>query len=58
MLFRSAQDWQDAASDAERKRVIIDQIASLTDNSALLWHGTLVRGSAAPTELPAESPLN
>lgn len=53
-----AQDWQDAASDAERKRVIIDQIASLTDNSALLWHGTLVRGSAAPTELPAESPLN
>jgi dGTPase len=29
--------WQDAQSDSARKRVIIDQIASLTDVSALNW---------------------
>ncbi|WP_082911870.1 deoxyguanosinetriphosphate triphosphohydrolase [Enteractinococcus helveticum] len=47
-----AHDWQDAANDAVKKRVVIDQIASLTDNSALMWHGTLVRGTAHPTYLP------
>lgn len=47
-----AQDWQDASNDSSRKRAIIDQVASLTDNSALLWHGNLVRQQAAPTELP------
>lgn len=51
-----AQDWQDAPDDATRKRAIIDQVASLTDNSALLWHGNLVRGRAEPTELPVGSP--
>lgn len=50
-----AQDWRDAADHAARQRVVIDQIASLTDNSALLWHGTLVRGLAEPTVLPAET---
>jgi dGTPase len=33
--------WDSAASDAERYRVIIDQIASLTDTSALAWHARL-----------------
>lgn len=51
-----AQDWQNAPDDATRKRAVIDQVASLTDNSALLWHGNLVRGRAEPTELPVGSP--
>ena len=29
-------------SDAERKRVVVDQVASLTDQSALAWHDRLV----------------
>ncbi len=33
--------WDSAASDEERNRVIIDQIASLTDTSALAWHTSL-----------------
>jgi dGTPase len=40
-----AEDWRMAPSDAARHRVIIDQVASLTDSSALEWHQTLVRGS-------------
>jgi dGTPase len=39
--FRS--DWDAAATDAERKRVVVDQVASLTDQSALDWHHRLVR---------------
>ena len=35
--------WGAAASDAERTRVVIDQIASLTDVSAVRWHGRLCR---------------
>ena len=33
--------WDSAASDEERHRVIIDQVASLTDTSALAWHARL-----------------
>jgi dGTPase len=33
--------WHAAAGDAERHRVIIDQVASLTDNSAIAWHDRL-----------------
>jgi dGTPase len=33
--------WDGAADDQERYRVIIDQIASLTDISALAWHDRL-----------------
>lgn len=36
-------DWDAALSDAERKRVIVDQVASLTDQSAVDWHHRLVR---------------
>ena len=36
-------DWADAADDAARKRVVVDQVASLTDQSALAWHGRLAR---------------
>lgn len=52
-----AHDWRSAKDDAARQRVVIDQVASLTDNSALLWHGNLVRGTAHPTALPREIPF-
>ena len=34
-------DWADAADDAARKRVVVDQVASLTDVSAVSWHERL-----------------
>ena len=37
-------DFADAASDAERLRVIVDQVASLTDASAVAWHSRLHGG--------------
>ncbi|WP_354023777.1 deoxyguanosinetriphosphate triphosphohydrolase [Conyzicola nivalis] len=37
-----AADWRDATDDSARKRVIVDQVASLTDQSALAWHSRLV----------------
>ncbi len=36
-----AEDWRAAADDAGRLRVVIDQVASLTDASALAWHARL-----------------
>jgi dGTPase len=36
-------DWEAAGDDAARKRVVVDQVASLTDQSALTWHARLVR---------------
>ncbi|MCU1581253.1 MAG: deoxyguanosinetriphosphate triphosphohydrolase [Microbacteriaceae bacterium] len=38
-----AADWQAARSDAGRKRSVVDQVASLTDQSAEAWHKRLVR---------------
>ncbi|MCX6399482.1 MAG: deoxyguanosinetriphosphate triphosphohydrolase [Propionibacteriales bacterium] len=37
-----SSDWAVAASDAARIRVVIDQVASLTDASAVAWHQRLV----------------
>ena len=37
-----AADWAEAADDAARRRVVVDQVASLTDTSALAWHGALL----------------
>ncbi|MBD9700152.1 deoxyguanosinetriphosphate triphosphohydrolase [Flavimobilis sp. GY10621] len=37
-----AADWHEAADDGARLRVIIDQVASLTDVSAAKWHARLV----------------
>jgi len=36
-----ADDWARASDDAARRRVVIDQVASLTDASALVWHARL-----------------
>ena len=38
--------WRAAADDAARLRVVIDQVASLTDPAALAWHARL-RGALA-----------
>jgi dGTPase len=45
---RSLEPWlrpsyNEAATDGERLRVIVDQVASLTDVSILAWHARLVR---------------
>jgi dGTPase len=45
---RSLESWllptyRAATTDGERFRVIIDQVASLTDVSVLAWHQRLVR---------------
>lgn len=37
-----AADWADAPDDAARIRVVIDQVASLTDASAVAWHERLL----------------
>ncbi|EWC58875.1 Deoxyguanosinetriphosphate triphosphohydrolase [Actinokineospora spheciospongiae] len=44
--FRPA--WAEAADDAARLRVVIDQVASLTDSQALVWHAALVDNHRAP----------
>ncbi len=37
-----AADWAAAADDAARLRVVVDQVASLTDVSAGVWHARLL----------------
>ncbi len=44
-----AGDWAAAGDDAARRRVVVDQVASLTDGSALAWHRRLCR---TPTVAP------
>ena len=39
-VFRPS--WDGAAGDEARRRVVIDQVASLTDTSAMVWHRRLV----------------
>ncbi|TDE89991.1 deoxyguanosinetriphosphate triphosphohydrolase [Occultella glacieicola] len=45
-----AEDWSEAGDDDLRLRVVIDQVASLTDLSALQWHAQLC-GPDAGTDL-------
>ena len=37
----SAEAWRDANNDEQRKRVIVDQVASLTDPIAVAMHESL-----------------
>jgi dGTPase len=37
-----AADWRAAADDGARLRVVVDQVASLTDVSAAEWHARLL----------------
>jgi dGTPase len=39
-----ADDWAAAADEAARRRVVVDQVASLTDASAAAWHARLTAG--------------
>jgi dGTPase len=39
--------WDAAGSDAARRRVVIDQVASLTDTSAIAWHHRLCAPGAS-----------
>ncbi len=39
-------DWHDAPDDAARLRVVVDQVASLTDASAVAWHARLAASQA------------
>jgi dGTPase len=39
--------WDAAGTDAARRRVVIDQVASLTDTSAIAWHHRLCVPSAS-----------
>ncbi len=41
-----ADDWHASADDPGRLRVILDQVASLTDISAVAWHASLRRSPA------------
>ena len=43
-----ADDWAAAGDDAARLRVVVDQVASLTDASAVTWHDRLVRQGPRP----------
>ena len=38
------ESWRQADGEAGRLRVVIDQVAQLTDSSALAWHRRLVAG--------------
>jgi dGTPase len=41
-----ADDWETAGDDGARLRVVIDQVASLTDASAVALHGRLLASRA------------
>lgn len=44
-LFHAA--WAEAADDRERLRVVVDQVASLTDAQAVRWHAALTDRDSA-----------
>jgi dGTPase len=48
-LLRPA--WDAAGTDAARRRVVVDQVASLTDTSAIAWHHRLCAPGALAVAL-------
>ncbi|MEU8389790.1 hypothetical protein AB0C20_16905, partial [Micromonospora sp. NPDC048843] len=42
--------YQDAPDDRARLRVVIDQVASLTDPAAVTWHTRLVGKGTPPAD--------
>ena len=49
-----ADDYEAAPDDAARLRVVIDQVASLTDASAVAWHARLRRRTSRPVHGPQD----
>lgn len=47
-----AADWNEAQTDAARKRAVVDQVASLTDQSATAWHERLCASPAGVAAQP------
>ena len=39
------EDWKNTTDEAVRRRIVIDQVASLTDQSAFAWHDRLCGGN-------------
>jgi dGTPase len=39
-----ADDFEHAATEDEKRRIVVDQVASLTDQTALVWHERLQTG--------------
>ena len=48
--------WEAGAGDAARTRVVVDQIARLTDRSVVAWHARLVRGRPGTRAGPTPGP--
>lgn len=44
-----AEDWNAATDEAVRRRIVVDQVASLTDQSAFAWHNRLCGGNNTVT---------
>ncbi|WPO84712.1 deoxyguanosinetriphosphate triphosphohydrolase [Herbiconiux sp. KACC 21604] len=50
-----AADWREATDDTARRRVVVDQVASLTDQTAVAWYERLCGGSRPRLALPVRN---
>jgi len=55
-LLRPA--WDAAGTDSARRRVLVDQVASLTDTSAIAWHHRLCAPGALSASRPRPLPTS